>query len=395
MKKRRRIGGTVKDRQTLTEEIGASQFCLMDLPVAVLHEILFRLPINSILKVKFVCRALYKLVSNPDFALNYTKISSVAAFLIPNKLCGDPLRYQNLDLLEVCDNDKCTITTFKPKIPGWSKRISGFLFAGICNGLICLSLRESQTEIVYICNPIMGECMPLPERKIELGEDVDAEYGFGFCRSTNNYKVLRIVCKPGSELSKREGKIFTIGIDHRWRDLGNPTIPYKYFFNNFIAVSGVLHWIVMDNDSTWICTFDLGEEKIGQLLHPHGLVLNRHTKLKSLNNQLCLVDIYDPSVTVIWKMKEYGVAESWTKDVILDYSFSSNLRCRRLFPETIFQNGDIFFSSELGDYLILYNPMEGRLTRSQVRSYERITYTPSFLSLKEAVMGGHKSTMNV
>ncbi|KAG8375191.1 hypothetical protein BUALT_Bualt10G0074600 [Buddleja alternifolia] len=309
MTKGRRIGGVVEDQKTLKYEIVVDQFCLMDLPTAVLHEILFRLPINSIIKVKFVCRALYKLLSDSHFALNYTKISPFATLVGTSNFLN--YTFYTLDLLS--DSYGCIQTTFKPKIPGVS--------------------------------------------------------GFDLERST-----LLIIVK-GSE-------IFTNGIDETWRGLANPTIPFSWFSgNNFIALNCIFLWFIVGNGSSWIFTFDLGEEKVGRLSHPHGLELNMfYMELKSINNQLCLVDSTDPCVIVMWKMKEYGVAESWTKDIILDTSFTSDLlRCRSRFPETTFRfpetilpNGDILFSSTSGNHLISCNPTKRKVTQTRVRSYRRI-----------------------
>ncbi|KAG8375181.1 hypothetical protein BUALT_Bualt10G0073600 [Buddleja alternifolia] len=389
MKKRTRMGAVIEEQKTLKHEIGVSnQFHLMDLPIPVLHEILFRLPINSIMKVKLVCRALYELLSDPDFAVNYTKISTFATLVGTTNFCKDTCAFDNLDLVEVSDSHECIRTTFKTKIRG----VSGFDLVGACNGLLCLSAWKWRTDVVYVCNPIMGEYMALPECKIEQNEN--SEYGFGFCTSTNNYKVLKIVWKPFPVY--KEVEIFTIGIDETWRGLAIRKILFTNFLNNSVALNGAFHWFIMDNGSSRICTFDLGEEKLGQLSHPPGLLLNLYCmKLMSINNQLSLVDGLGSPVVAIWKMKEYAVAESWTKDMVLDISFISELQCRSLEPVTILQNGDMLFSHLSTDYLLLYNPIKRKVTQIRVGCHGIITCAPSFLSLKEALMGGHQSTMNL
>ncbi|KAG8375185.1 hypothetical protein BUALT_Bualt10G0074000 [Buddleja alternifolia] len=383
----------MEDQKSLQSGNEVSQFHLMDLPAVVLHVILFRLPINSIMNVKLVCRAFYKLISNPDFALNYSKNSPFASLLRRGYS-----KLPTFNLLEISDNDEGIRTICKPNIPGWSKTDSILYIVGTCNGLLCLSEYkcQCQTRIIYIWNPIMGECMALPEPKIKHGE-LSVVYGFGFCSSTNNYKVLRIFDKSRVEHVEGEGEILTIGVDDKWRVLdrvANPTIPITSASSNSVNLNDALHWLVNDNDSTWISTFDIGEEKIGRLSHPHGLVLNL-CMMTSINNQLCLVDTSDLFKIVVWKMKKYGVAQSWTKDLVLDNSISPMMQLRWLSLVTILENGDMLFSHPKEDYTISYSTTKRELTRIKVPCFGSIDYSPNFLSLKEIITGGHLSTIKV
>ncbi|KAG8375177.1 hypothetical protein BUALT_Bualt10G0073200 [Buddleja alternifolia] len=390
----RRIGGVMEeDRKALTT---VSQFCLMDLPTAVLHDILFRLPINSIINVKFVCRALYKLLSNPNFALNYSKHSPFATFLLP-----DPsvlLEPPNLNLLEICVDShdrECIRTIFKPKIPDWSKGYSCLSVVGACNGLLCLSVYKWGIGILYICNPLTGECITVAEH-IAKARQIAVVYGFGFCRSTNNYKILKIVSNSWGAPESREGEILTVGVDDRWRVLdrvANLTIPHPFDCFNLVIVNEAFHWIVSNFGPTWISTFDLEEEKMGQLSHPHGLELNfACMKLTSTNNQLCLLDGSSPDEIVIWKMKEYGVAESWTKDMVLDISVS---QVRVFSLVRILENGDLLSRHPVKGCSISYNPSKRELIEIKIPGLKSIDCSPSFLSLKELMMGGHSSTINM
>ncbi|KAG8375176.1 hypothetical protein BUALT_Bualt10G0073100 [Buddleja alternifolia] len=274
----RRIGGVMEeDRKALRtpSSTGVSQFCLMDLPTAVLDEILFRLPIYFIMKVKLVCRALYKLLSDPDFDLNYSKHSPFVTFLLPGP--NDFEEHPILNLHEICVDSH--------------------------------------------------------DQHIVKKRQITVEYGFGFCRSTNHCKILKIVSNSRDAPESRDGEILTVGADDGWRVLdrvANPTIPYPFASFDLAFVNEAFHWIANDFGLTWIFTFDLEEEKMGRLSHPHGLELKFNCmQLTSTNNQLCLLDGSSPDEIVLWKMKEYGVAESWTKDMVLDISVSQKVVPRR------------------------------------------------------------------
>ncbi|KAG8375186.1 hypothetical protein BUALT_Bualt10G0074100 [Buddleja alternifolia] len=239
----RRIGGVMEeDRKALTtpnsSSNGVSQFWFMDLPTAVIHDILFRLPINSVINVKFVCTTLYKLVSNPNFSVNYSKNSPFATFLLSD------LDDFTLYLLDISDDN-----------------------------ILC----------------------PLWNRRSVLGLELCSDF----------------------------------------------------------------------------------------------------MQLTSINNQLCLVDLRSISEIVVWKMKEYGVAESWTKDMVLDISVPSEVQLGGISLVRIFENGDMLFSYPSENCSISYNPTKQELTKIEFPCFGSIDYSPSFLSLKEIITGARSSTMDV
>ncbi|XP_059315542.1 F-box protein At3g07870-like [Lycium ferocissimum] len=188
---------------------------------------------------------------------------------------------------------------------------------GSCNGFICLLHGSTYDEnhSVYINNPLLGEYF-----KLELPEwdksVCRVAYAFCFSEASGKYKVLRLVVREfrgRPEVSELE--VYTLGVDENWRNVGQVPCRELYEFRK-VYVNGALHWMDQGkNDS--IYSFNIGTEKLKSLPPPPGLRTQWWcSKLVELGNCLCLTDYCRQRVD-IWRMKEYGIAESWTKDSIL------------------------------------------------------------------------------
>ncbi|KAK4435551.1 hypothetical protein Salat_0718600 [Sesamum alatum] len=396
MKRRTRNGGSGKRRKAPKIGNGVSQLSLMDLPTAVLHEIFFKLPVSSIINAKFVCTELYKTLSDPEFAVNYTKNTRFTSiFSIKHRLTDD-LDSPIFILTEISEDYEYFETALTPRIPDFVDLNSSLSLRRTCDGLLCLNLMEPRAEVAHICNPLTGDYLALPPHKPKRGYPLSLVYGLGFCQSANKYKVLRVICDP-AEPGNGYGEILTIGVDSGWRSLANPAVPMPEFLLDLNSLNGVLHWLFFaGNRSSCIYSFDLGEERLGQMPGPPGVVLNcERMRLVLLSNQLCLVDPSKRNTLVIWKMKEHASGNSWTKDIILSKSFPRRVRFRGHWPLAISRNGEIIMSDPLNNFVVSYNPEKGTCTKIKVFEMERFAYTPSLLSLQELISGRHWRNMNV
>ncbi|KAL0312364.1 UNVERIFIED_CONTAM: hypothetical protein Sradi_5635700 [Sesamum radiatum] len=401
MKRRTRDGGSRIDRKAAEAGNGVSQLTLMELPTAVLHEIFFKVPIKSIMKAKFVCTGLYKMLSDPEFAVNYTKKSPFTTLLLTRHRIIGNLDSPVFILMEISEDYQCFVTSLRPKIPDFVDSNSSLRLRGTCDGLLCLNLKKPRAEVAHICNPFTGSLV-LPVYEPKPGHISSLVYGLGFCQSANKYKVLRVICTadPPQPASCGYGEILTIGVDSRWRSLENPAIPMLAFLRHLISLNGVLYWLLScaGGHGSCIYNFDLGEERLGQTPSPPGVVLNgRVMRLVVLGNQLCVVDPSNRK-TVVWKMKEHASGQFWTKDIILREHFPADVPFWGHCPLTISRNGDIILSNESvywHNFVLSFNPEKRTSTKITVLYPERIAYTPSLLSLKELITGQHWRNMNV
>ncbi|XP_059649211.1 F-box protein At3g07870-like isoform X2 [Cornus florida] len=101
----------------------------------------------------------------------------------------------------------------------------------------------------------------------------------------------------------------------------------------------------------------------------------------------------------IWVMKKYGVQESWTKlfaiDTINDPRWSVGLYQ----PIKYLEDGAILMFHYFTSTLICYDPDGPKLKYLKIHGtkmkFEAIVHSPSFISLKEAVVGDNAMVLNI
>ncbi|KAH6790752.1 hypothetical protein C2S51_005758 [Perilla frutescens var. frutescens] len=384
------------------------------LPSSVILEIFLKLPINSIIRCKCVCKSWNTLLSDPYFTSTYrlnTPFTSIVCS--EHRTITNPLDHESFYIVEIGRNGDIVRTPFIPEMPNSrSNGITGVM--GSCNGLLCLVKSpqlesESHGHYVYnrdsiynnqtvcVVNPLMGECISLPDvKRAEYISDVI--YGFGSTAVNNQYKVIRLVIRyvfPSTVDQKIvvSGEILTLGIDDRWRCFEDPSIPC-YTFPCGIALNGFVHWIGDNRRYGVIYAFDVGEERGHCIPLPPGLgAAPGNIILAVWDGHLCLTDNGSDSEldvsqldVCVWVMKRYGSAESWTRDVILRSRIPSDLRSFPLNPITTLRNGDLLMSPPNSQSLISFDSKTKRCRKLGVSHVEGTVsflnwYIPSFTSL--------------
>ncbi|KAI3839594.1 hypothetical protein MKW92_041386 [Papaver armeniacum] len=134
-----------------------------------------------------------------------------------------------------------------------------FRFVGTCNGLVCYVM----SDFIYIYNPITGERIRVPTMGSEYAP---RPVGFGYCRSTKTYKVVKIgqssVLKLGQSDAnfKASVQVYTLGEGSGWRY--KPQVTYMLSGSGVFA-NGALHWLIKKRPSSSKCVvvaFDLADE---------------------------------------------------------------------------------------------------------------------------------------
>ncbi|KAL7105851.1 hypothetical protein ACP275_07G071900 [Erythranthe tilingii] len=150
---------------------------------------------------------------------------------------------------------------------------------------------------------------------------------------------------------------------------------YARSSNEGILLAGIVHWLFADN--LVLLTYDLGRKAVGELSAPPGL--NRNGTIGVIDG--CFSAIYDVSgdfsaIYEVWVMKEYGVAESWTKFAVISSlgsdSTSIVTRVWRLKFVGVSDEGDLVLSCYPNCELLLYNVAENKSKIVKSRSYEVI-----------------------
>ncbi|OVA07464.1 F-box domain [Macleaya cordata] len=184
---------------------------------------------------------------------------------------------------------------------------------GSCNGLVCfLSKPHNRNgEPVYICNPITREYINLPRFHLAYSVKDRIVSGFGYHPSTNEYKVVRIYYpfydSPGVV------HVYTLGGGSGWRYKGE--ITHKLCFTG-VLVNGALHWLD-NNEQLNIVAFDLADEEFSLLPSPPCLSGQiAFFRLQVLGGCLCVVHKVQGGEPVdIWSLKKKKNRNSISYDV--------------------------------------------------------------------------------
>ncbi|KAG5632413.1 hypothetical protein H5410_004130 [Solanum commersonii] len=108
--------------------------------------------------------------------------------------------------------------------------------------------------------------------------------------------------------------------------------------------------------------------------------------LGELGNCLYLSDYSNNHCIDIWWMKEYGIAESWTKKRILTDSIQADICGDKFIPILLWKDGEILMQRDFGTQLVSYKPKENKFTKVKVYDGTGATsYTPSFYPLKNVI----------
>ncbi|XP_026428076.1 F-box protein At5g49610-like [Papaver somniferum] len=207
------------------------------------------------------------------------------------------------------------------------KSIPGYTYMnnllGSCNGLVCIASRYPNFEKPFlICNPITGEVVYIPHPDTSIAQDCDPSKicGFGYCHSTNEYKIVRM-----HQQTPRMSHVlvYTVG-GGAWRSKGSIHIPLSDSITTPLDsaaagtyASGALYWLFRTTNEERkdykIVAFDLEDEKFEfiHLTHFEELRYIHSPKLLGGNN-LYLLDT-SQHCTQIWAYKKtnYNDKKSW------------------------------------------------------------------------------------
>ncbi|KAK9932993.1 hypothetical protein M0R45_020208 [Rubus argutus] len=338
------------DKEEAEQELGIDQKpYLLQLPNRAIVDIHCKIPVKTLIQCRRVCKSWHSLFSDPRFTKDLFSRTPTCHLVIASGT------YFLLDF----NNASCPSGVQALKTSGRSRAD----IVGSCNGFLCSYKKQLNHHGFYISNPITGESLPLPKPTkhddpppISCGPSADANthdilaflestrprsveeivyqsccaFGFGFSLS-DVYKVVlfthsRLIEAPTPrEFVLRSGPrqvmVLTVG-SGSWRHIGD-SVMCDFDHQSGIYRNGYLHWVGLPtNGSRFIYAFDVERECFQQIPLPPWTLDNNLTKcnLGVLNG--CLSITVSSSFNIsVWVMKDYGVKESWTKelDIRVDY----------------------------------------------------------------------------
>jgi F-box interacting protein len=318
------------------------------LPNEVIAEILSRLPVKSVIRFRCVSKTWCSLISSPHFIA--THLSRTLSnpqypsnlvfhhFDYPFKKDRSPaIRIHLLSLDAEVQNRSLVTQEFDVSN---RKDPSDFIASrcsydcmeviGSSNGLFCLT---SGFDSYVLCNPCIQKAISIPHPNIGLRGLETQTHGFGYCPKTDDYKVVRIVHAEGTTHSLVE--IYTLRTG-AWRSFMALGPPY-YFREPFgspslrnIFFNGAVHWPARTPEHQrpfrhLIVSFDIEDEVFREMAMPKSLQGAETFELfmAVVDGLLALIPYGDDQDVPVWVMKEYGRAESWTKQFDIKFEYGS------------------------------------------------------------------------
>ncbi|XP_073051597.1 F-box protein At3g07870-like [Primulina eburnea] len=367
-----------------------------DLPLEIITDVLSRLPILNILRLKCVCKPWLELIESPEFAKLHLSKSSPG--LLVHQLQSCESSFFNLsgfeDELEVESHELNYIPVANFDIKIFHGRP---VIVGSVNGFLCLRSRLP-FDYLYICNPITHEYISLqtPERVSRLPFTVS--HGFGVSTNGGQYKVVVTyqeserdptgVC--ARDIPRADSHVYTLGTAGTWRCIASSPPLHYPCYSIGASVNGNLHWLVGDlQDSQVISCLDLDDELFSTFSAPPlpGYSSKCLASLVVLRNCLSVCDNTSDKDIVVWIMKDYGAQESWTREFVISKIPNLAGTCiDAVSPIKVFENGDILMT--WGDYYLFYYSDRSKTTsridifeRENCWTIEAVLHVPALVSL--------------
>ncbi|KAK7387696.1 hypothetical protein VNO78_22486 [Psophocarpus tetragonolobus] len=289
---------------------------MRDLPVEVLTEILSRLAVKWVVRLRATCKGWRSLIDSRQFVQFHLSKSHRHGRLIIRQgshLYSMELKSQSeeQELVELSHPLMCYSNSIK--------------VLGSCNGLLCIS---NVADDIALWNPFLRKHRILPSDRFQRPQSslfAARVYGFGHDGASNDYKLVSITYFV--DLEKRsfdsQVQLYTLKSDS-WISL--PSMPYALCCARTmgVLVSTSLHWLVtrqlQPDQPDLIIAFHLSLHSFRELPLPSSVLGHFPMQLSSLGPSLCLVENRD-SFFDIWVLKVYSLPHSWHKL----FSFTPNL----------------------------------------------------------------------
>ncbi|KAG8490280.1 hypothetical protein CXB51_015382 [Gossypium anomalum] len=232
---------------------------------------------------------------------------------------------------------------------------------GSVNGLVCLSnkigcfLKKDDRLRIHICNPSTREIMELPQCH-HNHNDLFVAIGFGFCHKSNDYKVVKISYRRDSPSSEVQVQVYSLNMNS-WKTI-KMEIPsllaLSPFYRGNGCFNGAFHWqgLKMSPSKKVIKTivwFQFEDEMFGEINLPNDPDFEGDAEFLITeygNFFSCLIHERGENIVngyKVWAMREYGVWDSWVKQLNIEVPtsqdqqiFRSIMECK--YNEILFQD---------------------------------------------------------
>ncbi|KAG8371240.1 hypothetical protein BUALT_Bualt13G0067100 [Buddleja alternifolia] len=290
------------------------------LPHDVIIEILSWLPPKKLLKFRSVCKSWNSTISNAKFIVehqshfgNLTNNNNGCIVIATRKDSGS-LTSLKLSLVQD-SNPEMVYDIMESKFDV----TECYSIMGSCNGLFCWASFRIDDGPIQLCNPSIRWTTlvpPFPFNKNFLFPHVFRYcYGVGFDRFAIDYKVVKFI-GPLSDSRHGIAAIYSV-MAKSWKIVNSPVPSYLICgFSWSFFLHGFIHWLVYSHKKYKIILFDICNNVFREMQLPVINGDNNEISIYAVKNSLCLLETkteVDSKIYHVSIMKEYGIAESWTK----------------------------------------------------------------------------------
>ncbi|MED6155433.1 hypothetical protein PIB30_005285 [Stylosanthes scabra] len=347
-----------------------------ELDADILYNILFRLGVRSLTRLKCVCKGWLHNLGNPIFLKNYVQKSalSLTGFIFQPDQFLIPSSYIQVE-------------TGGTKM--WEMFLSDFpedvFILASCNGLLCL-FSISEEPALYVCNPTSKQCLKLPPSRGEyesIGIAFDYEGGsIDIATNSAKFKLVKVVnIQPVIFTDSTELGFEIYSSETRsWR-MSNATCEggARLKKNKGIYIRGALYWL---GTCIKILVFDVQTELACWILRPRTGIdtCSSSSCIGESNGALHYVALTETSGLRLWSLEHYF--GEWTLECSMSFDDFKE-KFERTFPNYLVDDSTVIplgfkdwvlpllVRRERGDHVIVYDLKNGKMTwRCSLKDYD-------------------------
>ncbi|KAK1367972.1 hypothetical protein POM88_034064 [Heracleum sosnowskyi] len=278
------------------------------LPADLVLEILYRAPVESLVRCKCVCKSWLALLQHPVFIRMHIKFNTSRnnEQLLCNSMCDKFKQSQKLigflrpsgppvPVLQI--DTQYTVRPNYPRIINFPDFSKNMFLAGSINGIVCLGhYNEMFGRFVALWNPAINYWNPIElsgtKTKYDMSDNMSV--GLGFDAVVDDFRIIRIVpvaLPPRYEHFRwSRVEIYSANRDV-WEDVDKGgVIPFwpKLRHCNFI-IKGVPYWVGIDAQPGELVSFTPDQLEILGRIDPYTGLFKRVLYPKHIKNQSTLV----------------------------------------------------------------------------------------------------------
>ncbi|KAL7097190.1 hypothetical protein ACP275_10G128100 [Erythranthe tilingii] len=315
---------------------------MSDIPSDLYHNILRRVPTDSLLRFRTVCKEWRRLIDDPSFIRSHTNNQLSSATLLIRNSDGTRLYSLSLDSLDY-NNDAHQVLDVIPVQTLYRKGVPRIpeLPVASCNGLMLLS--EPYIEKTWLVwNPLTRELHKLPEPDIKYPRLVGS--GIGYDSASDDYKVVRVDRLYLGNESVYQTRVYSLKTKS-WKVIED--CPRHFPVPNpnaSVFLNGVIYW----RSYEFVIALDLETEHYHKLPLPPCLGNPFETHLDALGGFLVLSEYYSMKRIDEWVMKDYEWVKLFSFGGVYGSGFMWNLR-----PVAYLKSkGQLFLQHDKGFFML-------------------------------------------